>query len=441
MTSNMFPDRSAAQDLRVDQANALIPGGSTNSLLPPRGLEFLIDRGEGAYVFDMDGRRYLDFMLGAGPLILGHAHPRIVETISRQATRGTQFFGLSGRAVDLAQRVVDYVPSAEMVRYTSSGTEATFHALRLARAVTGRQAIIKFDGAWHGHHDQAVWSMELSPTQIPVPYPISAGIQNGVKEDMVVLPYNDIATFRTMMAAYPMHFAAVICEPMQRTLTPLPGFLEALREECDKAGTVLIFDEVVSGFRVAAGGAQEKYGVTPDLTALGKAFSGGMPLSAIVGRRDLMTHLDPNSPAETQSFHCGTFNGHPIGIECAHTTLDLLIEEGGLAQLGELGVYAREALRRLFADLGVAAAITGDGPIFHFYLTEEPVHDHAAVRRSNIALSDAMHRLIYGAGIYKNFSKAYLSLAHTRDHVDELCDAFAWAYRTAFNQSSDEAAA
>jgi glutamate-1-semialdehyde 2,1-aminomutase len=429
MRTPSFPARSDAQTALVARTKALIPGGSTNSLMPPDGLEFLIARGEGAYVYDADGRRFLDFMLGAGPLVLGHAHPRIVETLSEQAQRGTHYFGLSTRAVALAERFTQYIPCAEMVRFTSSGSEATFHSLRLARAVTGRQAVIKFDGAWHGHHDLAVWSMELSPTQIPEPYAVSSGIQRGVKEEMVVLPYNDIAAFRAMMAAHPNRFAAVICEPMQRTLTPLPGFLQALREECDRYGTVLIFDEVVSGFRIAPGGAQEKYGVTPDLTALGKALSGGMPLSAVVGRRWLMEHLDPSKVDDQYSFHCGTFNGLPASVECAHTTIDMLVEEGGIGQLAQLGVYAREEVGKLFKDLGVATAVTGDGPIFHFYFTEEDVHDHAAVRRSNLALSDAMHRRLYTAGIYKQFSKAYLSLAHTRAHVDELCDMLRWSYR------------
>nr|WP_281377830.1 aminotransferase class III-fold pyridoxal phosphate-dependent enzyme [Sphingobium subterraneum] len=235
--------------------------------------------------------------------------------------------------------------------------------------------------------------------------------------------------FREVMRANPGRFAAVICEPMQRTLSPLPGFLETLREECDRSGTVLIFDEVVSGFRIAPGGAQEKYGVTPDLTALGKAFGGGMPLAAIVGRRSLMEHLDPSDLSTQYSFHCGTFNGLPMSIACAQTAIDLLVDEGGIARLAELGSYARERLHRMFHDLQEPVCVTGDGPIFHFYFTEEDVHDHAAVRRANNAFGDAIHRRLYGAGIYKQFSKAYLSIAHEESHIDAFCDALLWAYR------------
>jgi glutamate-1-semialdehyde 2,1-aminomutase len=232
-----------------------------------------------------------------------------------------------------------------------------------------------------------------------------------------------------MLRANPGRFAAVICEPAQRTLVPLPGFLETVREECDRSETVLIFDEVVTGFRVAPGGAQEKYGVTPDLTALGKALSGGLPLSAIVGKKWLMDHLTPGSDPKTFSFHCGTYNGHPLAIECSHTTIDILLREGGLEHLASLGIRMREELRRTFHDLKMPVAVTGDGPLFHFYFTDEPVNDHAAVRRSNLALSDRIHRQMYEAGIYKQFSKGYLSTAHTDAHIDHFISVLAWATR------------
>ncbi len=267
----------------IQRSQDTLPGGTTTSVVPPKGLEFIVDHGKGAYLYDVDGRRYLDFFMGAGPLVLGHAHPRIVAAIRDNAHKGTHHFGLHKRTLELAERLVKYVPSAEMVRFTSSGSEATFHAMRLARAVTGRAGIVKFDGAYHGHHDLAVWSYEQTPTQIPAPTAESRGIQLGVAEDMTVLPFNDIAAIRETLRARPDHFAAVICEPHQRALPPLPGFLEALREACDRAGTVLIFDEIVTGFRLAAGGGQELYGVVPDLTTLGKAMTGGMTMSALVG--------------------------------------------------------------------------------------------------------------------------------------------------------------
>ena len=420
---------SAAQRALVERAQDLIPGGTTNSIVPPEGLEFVIERAEGAYIYDMDGRRFLDFMMGAGPLLLGHAHPRMVEAISRQAAAGTHHFGLGRRAVELVERFVRIIPCAEMTRFTSSGSEATFHALRLARAVSGRQAIIKFDGAYHGHHDLAVWSYEHAPTEWPTPYPESAGIQAGVAEEVVVLPFNDGAAVRETMRASPERFAAVICEPMQRATPPEPGFLETVREECDRAGAALIFDEVVTGFRLAPGGAQEKYGVVPDLAALGKALSGGLPFSALVGKRAYMEHLTPGSEADHFSFHCGTFNGYALGVAASHTMLDVLVEEDGVARLAALGDSARAKLEKVFADAGIPAQVCGDGPILQPYFIDRPVRNHADVRASDLAYSEALHRKIYEAGIYKSFAKTYLSLAHEEAHLAELAEVMAWAVR------------
>ncbi|QRF63425.1 aspartate aminotransferase family protein (plasmid) [Variovorax paradoxus] len=409
-----------------ERAAVLLPGGTTNSLTQPPGLEFVIDRAEGVHVIDLDGNKRLDFMLGAGPLVLGHAHPRIVAAISKQAARGTHYFGLADRAVDLAARISKYVPSAEMVRFAGSGTEATMHAIRLARAVTGRSGYIKFDGAWHGHSDLASWSMESSPTQ-PTPYAESAGIQHGVGDDLVVLPYNDAAAVKQLLEKHPTRFAALICEPAQRALAPEPGFLETLREECTKAGVVLIFDEVVTGFRLAPGGAQELYGVVPDLTTLGKALSGGLPLAALVGKRWVMEHLTPGSDPATFSFHCGTFNGSPMAVETAHTTMDILVEEGGIQQLEEIGNFARESVSSVFRDLGLKAQITGIGPMFHYYFTEEKVTNQAIARRANNKLGGEIFRRMYSAGIYRQAAKNYLSVVHTHDHIAQYCDILKWA--------------
>lgn len=420
---------SAEQIELVKRAQRVFPGGTTTSVVPPKGFEFIVGHGEGAYLYDVDGRRYLDFFLGAGPLILGHAHPRMVDTIRRSADKGTHHFGLHKRTVELAERLVKYVPCAEMVRFTASGSEATFHALRLARAVTGRPGIIKFDGAYHGHHDLAVWSYEQTPTQIPAPTPESRGIQRGVAEDVVVLPFNDLEAIREALRAEPDRFAAVICEPHQRALPPKPGFLEALREECDRSDTVLIFDEIVTGFRLAPGGGQELYGVTPDLTALGKALTGGMPMSALVGKRSLMEHIDPASAPEKFAFQCGTYNGYFLAAECAHTTLDILIEEGGLARLQDLGQMAREKIEKAFIDVGEPVAMNGHGPMFHPYFSDKPIENNTDIRGSNLAKSTAFHLKLLEGGIYKEFVKGYVGLAHTESHLDEFASVARWALR------------
>lgn len=427
LTAAPIAERSAAQAALVQRAHALIPGGTTNAVVPPADLQFVVARGEGPHLYDVDGRPFLDFLLGGGSLILGHAHPRIVERLRASLELGTHHLELHRRTIELAERLVQYVPCAEMVRFSSTGSEATFHTLRLARAVTGRRGIIKFDGAYHGHHDLAVWSFERSSTACPTGTSESAGVQHDVGADVVVLPYNDPQAIRRVMRAQPERFAAVICEPMQRALPPEPGFLESLRELCDETCTALIFDEVVTGFRFGVGGGQDRYGVVPDLAAFGKALSGGLPLAAVVGRRAYMEHLDLGSDPSSRSFHCGSFNGHLHAVESAHVTLDILVDEGGITRLLELGEIAREKLRRAFADHRIEACVAGDGPIFQPYFTSQRVIDNAGIRASDLSFSDALHRQLRRAGVYKSDAKGYLCLAHDESHLDGLVAAVEWS--------------
>jgi glutamate-1-semialdehyde 2,1-aminomutase len=421
------PPRSAAHDDLVARAAAVLPGATTNSARHPDGLEFLVERGAGAELVDVDGRRYLDFVLGGGPLVLGHADPRLLAVLERAAALGGHHYALHRRTVELAERIAAYVPSAEMVRFTASGSEATFHALRLARTATGRAGIVKFDGAYHGHHDLGVWSFEQSPTEPPVPFPESAGVQDGVAGDVVVLPFNDPEAITELLATRPRRFAAVICEPFQRALAPRPGFLEAVRRACDTSGTVLIFDEVVTGFRFAPGGAQERYGVVPDLTTLGKALAGGLPLAALAGRRRLMEHLGPGGGRTPSSFHCGTFNGWLLGVESAHATLDILVEGGGLGRLEELGRLAADALGRVAADRGVPVQLATAGGVFQLWFGDLPVTSAADIRATDLARSAAWHRRLLEAGVYKLAPKGYVGLAHDEGHISELAGAAAWA--------------
>lgn len=413
----------------VRRSMELIPGGTTTSAVPLLGHEFIIERGEGAYVYDVDNRRYLDFFMGSGPLVLGHAHPRLKAAISRAVDKGTHHLGLHRRTLELTERLVKYVPNAEQVRYASSGTEGTMHALRLARVATGRSEIVKFDGAYHGHHDLVVWSIGKSSRPLPQPSPESAGVEKGVAENVWVLPFNDTVALREFMANHGRRIAAVICEPLQRSIPPLPGFLETLREVTTASGSVLIFDEVVTGFRLATGGAQERYGVVPDLAVMGKAISGGIPMAAIMGTRELMSHFEPGQSLENYSFHCGTFSGYHLGAECAHEVLDVLIEEGGIARLNDLGEFARITLRRTFRDLGIKAQVIGDGSIFETFFTADPIQNQADVRNSDQKFAAAYHRCLYEAGIYKTAVKTYLSTAHGENEIRELASAAEWAVR------------
>jgi glutamate-1-semialdehyde 2,1-aminomutase len=303
------------------------------------------------------------------------------------------------------------------------------HALRLARAVTGRRGLVKFDGAYHGHHDLGVWSFEHSEPDAGRPVAESAGVQNGIAADLAIVPFNDPVAIGALLDAEPDRFAAVICEPLQRALPPEPGFLDAVRAACDRTGTVLIFDEVVTGFRLAPGGAQERYGVSADLTTLGKALAGGMPLAALAGRRDLMEHLATQSDAATRSYHCGTFNGYLAGVECAHATLDVLIEGGGIAELERITEATVEALRPCFADAGEPVWFAAAAGLFQPYFIDRPVRNAADVRASDLARLKRYTELLLQAGVYKLPNKGYVGLAHGDDELARLADATTWALR------------
>jgi glutamate-1-semialdehyde 2,1-aminomutase len=419
--------RGHAQDALLRRAGAVFPGATTNSLHLAPDVAFVAERGEGAELVDVEGRRILDMALGGGALVLGHAHPAIRAAVTEALADGGHHYVLQRRTIELAERIVDLVPSAEMVRFTASGSEATLHALRLARAVTGRDGILKFDGAYHGHHDLAAWSFEWTPSSPPEPTAESAGIQAGVEHDLVVLPFNDPQAIRDRLAAEPDRFAAVIIEPIQRAIPASVEFLSAAREACDQTGTVLIYDEIVTGFRAAPGGYQQVAGVWPDLTALGKALGGGVPIAALVGRRRLMEYLSPDMPPGARSFHCGTFNGYQLGAEAAHVTLDILVDGGGIERLDALSRQAGDAMRRAFRDAGLPVQVLDGHGLFQPYLTDRPVVNAADVRASDRRRLFRFHELLLEAGVFKLPAKGYVSLAHGTGEIERLEEASRWA--------------
>ena len=281
------------QDDLLRRADQVLPGGLLGSHRSGPGLEFVVKEGRGAYLYDMAGRRYLDYLLGSGPMLLGHAHPAVVEAVERQMARGTSYFLLNEPAIELAEEIVKAVPCAEQVRYTSSGSEATFFALRVARAFRKREKIMKFEGGFHGTHDYALMSVvPRSPKAFPAPMMDSAGVPHAIEAEVLIAPYNDLATAEALIAAHHDELAAVLIEPYQRTIVPAPGFLAGLRAATKRYGVPLIFDEIVTGFRFAYGGAQEYYGVVPDLAAYGKVVAGGFPLACIAGPKPIMRHFD-----------------------------------------------------------------------------------------------------------------------------------------------------
>src|SRR2546429_1428395 len=297
----------------LQRGGRVLPGGVLGSPRPGPALEFVVREGRGAYLWDLSGRRYLDYLLGSGPMLLGHAHPAVVEAVQRQMERGTSYFGVNEPAIRLAEEIVAAVPCAEQVRYTSSGSEATFFALRVARAYRKRDKVMKFEGGFHGTHDYVLMSVvPRSPKAFPAPMADSAGIPHAIEGEVLVAPYNDLATTEALIDAHHDELAAVIIEPYQRTIPPAPGFLQGLRRATARHGVPLVFDEIVTGFRFAYGGAQEFYKVVPDLAAFGKVVAGGFPLARIPGPARVMRHLDaPPEGTPEKRLQARTVNGNP----------------------------------------------------------------------------------------------------------------------------------
>jgi glutamate-1-semialdehyde 2,1-aminomutase len=408
-------------------AEKLIVGGRLNQLVWPEGRRPVIARGSGSHIWDVDGREFVDYMLGSGPLILGHAHPRVVEAVRRQAGAGSTFYALSEPTIELAERIVASVPCADMVQFCTTGGEATFYALRLARAATGRDAVLKFEGGYHGGHDYAL--MSLTPTEEPAyprPQPSSHGIPAALLDDVLVAPFNDIAAATDIIEQHGHRLAAIIVEPVQRVLAPEPGFLEALRALADRFGIVLVFDEIVTGFRLAPGGAQERFGVVPDLAALGKILGGGYALAAVCGRRDIMQIVDHERRGRHRyAFVSGTLNGNPIAAAAGNATLDVLSQPGAYDRLDAAGERLRSGLARACAAAGVEAHVLGLGPLFQVVATRDRPVDYRGVQRGDAALMRRVSAVSVDAGLFMSGDKGYVSLAHTDDELDRAAEIFA----------------
>jgi len=391
----------------------------------PGPVETVISHGQGARVFDIDGREYIDYILGSGPMIVGHAHPQVVEAIQRQAARGTQFYTLTDIAIDFGERLVDSIPCAERVKLTSSGAEATFYAMRVARAATGRDKVMKFKGAYHGHHDYAMTDSGMS----------TAGTPEGIDHLLVTGNYNDIDGTVALIEQHADELAAVIVEPVQRNTPPRPGFLEALREATERHGIVLIFDEMVTGFRVHLGGGQELFGVTPDLATYGKAIGGGLPLAALAGRADLMDHLNPRRPDKSgYVYMSGTLNGNPLAAAAGLATLEVLQAPGVFDRLAETSARLRSGLARAAADVGVPAVVLGEGAMAAVLFAEGDPYDPATAAASDPVLRSRMDAEMIGRGVLVNLpAKFYVSTAHTEQDITDTVAVFREALEAARN--------
>ncbi|MBQ0833252.1 glutamate-1-semialdehyde 2,1-aminomutase [Marinobacter sp.] len=355
-----------------EQAQKYIPGGVNSPVRAFRsvgGTPIFFKHAEGAYLYDEDGQRYIDYIGSWGPMILGHSDKRIKDALHAQVDLGVGYGAPTSLETDMARKVCELVPSIELVRMVNSGTEATMSAIRLARGYTGRDKIVKFEGCYHGHVDSLL--VKAGSGALTLGVPNSPGIPASLAELTLTLDFNDIEGVRETFKEMGDEIAAIIVEPVagnMNCIPAVPGFLEALREVCDEHGTVLIFDEVMSGFRVSLGGAQELYGVTPDLTALGKVIGGGLPVGAFGGKREIMEHISPLGPV----YQAGTLSGNPLAMCAGLATLNAISEPGFHDRLTEKTIALRDGLKAAADAAGIPLAVQGAGAMFGFFFTEEP---------------------------------------------------------------------
>lgn len=412
---------------RSDGSGGALAGGLFGTFQLPKDLAFVVARGSGVILEATDGTTYLDHVLGSGPLVLGHAHPRVVEAIESQARRGTTFYALNEPGLELADRIAALVPCAESVKLVTSGSEAVFYALRIARATTGRTKVLKFEGAYHGHNDYSLHSLQPGgdDPQRPDAVPASAGIPTAVSEGVIVAPYNDIVSVEKLLEEHGADIAAVIVEPVQRSIEPLPGFLDALRRACDRIGALLVFDEVVTGFRLSLGGAQEIYGVTPDLCSLGKVIGGGLALAALAGRRELLEVTIPGNATGQHVYLSGTLNGNPLAAAAGLATLDVLAEDDGCGRIAMIGEQVGAGLLALARELSCPVSIIGPSafpqPVFG---ATDPVTDARALQRTNMAAARAFGLELIKRGVFVHpGQKLYIATAHGSESLERFLSA------------------
>jgi glutamate-1-semialdehyde 2,1-aminomutase len=414
------------QQRLIARAAKVLPGGVLGSHRAAPGLEFVVKDARGAHLWDADGRRYIDCLLGSGPMLLGHAHPAVVDAVQRQLAHGTTFMLLNEPIIELAEAIVRAVPGAEQVRFMSSGSEATFFALRVARAFRRRDKVMKFEGGFHGTHDYALMSVSpRSPKAFPAAMADSAGIPHAIGEEVLIAPFNDLATTEALIAAHHQELAAVIVEPYQRVIVPAPGFLAGLRAATRRYDVPLIFDEIVTGFRLAYGGAQEYYGVVPDVAAFGKVLAGGFPLAAVAGRADIMHHFDAaleGSPDHV--VQAGTLNGNPVAAVAGLATLAELRKPGVYAQLFATGQRLKDGLVAAVRRHGMPAQVSGEPPVFDIIFTDSPIVDYRATLTADRRRIALFNEECLRRGVVKAVNKIYVSLAHSAADVDALVGVF-----------------
>jgi glutamate-1-semialdehyde 2,1-aminomutase len=404
----------------------VIPGGVNSPVRAFKAVgrnPLFIDRAAGSVLVDADGNRYIDYVGSWGPMIVGHGHPKVTEAIRDAAGRGTSFGAPTASEIELAEMVCDAFPNIESVRMVSSGTEATMSAIRLARGYTGRDKILKFEGCYHGHADSLLVDAGSGVATFGIP--ASPGVPADFARHTLTAPYNDLAAVRALADEHKADLAALILEPIAGNMgciPPQPGFLEGLRDLCDRYGILLIIDEVMTGFRVTYGGAQQLYGVRGDLVCLGKIIGGGLPVGAFGGRRDIMQHLAPDGGV----YQAGTLSGNPLAMSAGIATLKLLREEGVYEQLEERSGRLAEGLRQAAAAAGIPACLQRIGSMFCSYFQAGPVTSFADAKASDTELFATYFGRMLDNGVHlapSQFEAGFVSLAHSVEDIDRTVEA------------------
>ncbi len=408
------------------EALTWLPGGVNSPVRAFKsvgGSPVVMAKGKGPRIWDADGNSYIDYVASWGPLILGHAHPEVVEAVCVAAENGTSFGALTEMEVKMAKQVVDAVPSMEMVRFVNSGTEATMSAIRLARGVTGRSKIVKFEGCYHGHVDYLL--AKAGSGVLTFALPGTPGVPESFTAETLIARFNDLSSVEERFNKNRDQIAAVILEPIMcnaGVILPEPGFLEGLREITKENNALLIFDEVITGFRVAYGGAQELYGITPDLTCLGKIIGGGLPVGAYGGRRDLMEQVAPVGDV----YQAGTLSGNPLAMAAGSKTLEILARPGTYQRLEELGAKAEVSIKGVLEKHGVKATLNRVGSVMCLFFTHSPVKSYQDALTSNTDLYAAYFWKMLENGVYlapSQFEAAFISCVHGDQELEETVKA------------------
>ncbi|GAB4444561.1 MAG: glutamate-1-semialdehyde 2,1-aminomutase [Anaerolineae bacterium] len=403
-----------------NQAKQVIPGGVNSPARAFRGVggqPLFIERASGPHMWDADGNRYIDYVLSWGPLILGHAAPSVVAALKEAVDRGTSYGAPTALETRLAELVIELIPSAEQVRFVNSGTEATMSVLRLARAYTGRHKIIKLTGNYHGHADFLL--VQAGSGVATLGLPDSPGVPPGATQDTLTAPYNDLAAIEELFGRFGDEIAGIILEPVAGNMglvPPVDGYLAGLRQLCSRHGALLIFDEVMTGFRVSPGGAQAHFGITPDLTALGKVIGGGLPVGAYAGRKEIMQTVAPTGPM----YQAGTLSGNPLAMTAGIATLEGLQEPGAFEQMVEMTTMLREGISAAAEAVGIPLTATQAGTMFCFFFNEGPVTDWDSAAKSDVDTFGRFFHAMLERGVYfppSQFESWFMSTTHTHEIV------------------------